>query len=106
MISHPSRPRRHETQPRGAGDFSQPIRIEKCDPSREFAPELRDFRSFVAGLVLVKLMASPTRRPVLASGRQAHTSLHTGVEYGIADAVDAARKITVEVPEKLLERAQ
>ena len=35
-----------------------------------------------------------------------NTILHTGVEYGKMKIMNAARKITVEVPEKLLERAR
>ena len=35
-----------------------------------------------------------------------NTILDTGVEYGKMKIMNTARKITVEVPEKLLERAQ
>ena len=50
----------------------------------------------------------PEHKTLLRFGRAgtAHTIFNAGVEYGIICIMDRARKITVEVPEKLLERAQ
>ena len=49
---------------------------------------------------------SSAKLPLAGTRSRGTTILDTGIEYGKIKAMNPARKITVEVPEKLLEKAQ